>query len=177
MDARDSAESALRRALAIDDGCVYSHLALGEILTQERSYDSAATEFRAVIARAPDFIGGYTSLSDVLIQSHRLAVSESVLVACAGLFPDAVDPVLRLARVRLVVRGHGCGHQGLYEPDRAPSGQPRDPQFAGLNSTPAPGQPRPGQLISQISSPRSANSPTSRSLRATGSTRCRAILS
>jgi tetratricopeptide (TPR) repeat protein len=102
MEQYDSARANLRRALAIDDWCVYSHLGLGKILARDQSYDSAAQEFRTVVAYAPDCIEGYTDLSDVLIQANRLGVAESVLVACASRFPEAADPALRLARVRLI---------------------------------------------------------------------------
>jgi tetratricopeptide (TPR) repeat protein len=97
----DSAKLYLKKALAIDDWCVNSHLALGKVLAREQDYDSAAGEFRAVVAYAPDYVAGYTNLSDVLIQSGRVGEAESVLVACAIRFPEAADPVLRLARVRL----------------------------------------------------------------------------
>jgi len=102
MGQYDSAESNLRKALAIDDWCVYSHLALGRILASNQSYDSAVREFRAAIAYAPDYIEGYTELSEVLAQARRFGDSESVLVACASRFPEAADPALRLARVRLM---------------------------------------------------------------------------
>ena len=102
MEQYDSAESCLRRALEIDDWCVYSHLELGRILAREHSYDSAELEFRAVVAYAPDFIEGYTELSDVLAAAGRPAESESILAACASRFPVAADPVLRLARLRLL---------------------------------------------------------------------------
>lgn len=102
LEQYDSAEFYLRHALAIDDWCVNGHLAMGKVLAHAQSYDSAAEEFRAVVAYAPDYIEGYTNLSDVLIRSHRIGVSESVLVACAARFPGAAEPVLRLAQVRLL---------------------------------------------------------------------------
>jgi tetratricopeptide (TPR) repeat protein len=102
MECYGSAKAALRKALAIDDWCVNSHLALGRVLAVEQSYDSAASEFRAVVAHAPDYIDGYTNLSDVLIHAHRVGVAESVLAVCASRFPEATGPTLRLARARLM---------------------------------------------------------------------------
>ena len=102
MERYDSAKLYLERALAIDDWCVNSHLALGRLLADDRNYDSAASELRAAVAYDPDYVAGYTNLSDVLIQARRIGEAESVLVACARRFPEAADPALRLARVRLI---------------------------------------------------------------------------
>jgi tetratricopeptide (TPR) repeat protein len=113
MEQYDSARSNLRRALAIDDWCVYSHLELGRILAREHSYDSAEQEFRAVVAYAPDYIEGYSDLSDILTAAGRPAESESILVACASRFPVAADPVLRLARLRLLSGNAESAVRGL----------------------------------------------------------------
>jgi predicted Zn-dependent protease len=94
---------------------VYSHLELGRILARDHSYDSALQELRAVVAYAPDCMEGYIDLSDVLIQANRLAMSESVLVACASRFPGAAEPTLRLARVRLLSGNAGSAERGLAE--------------------------------------------------------------
>jgi tetratricopeptide (TPR) repeat protein len=102
MERSDSAEAALRQAVATDDWCVYGHLALGRILAARQSHDSAAKEFGAVVALAPDYIEGYTGLSEVLTWANQLGASESVLVTCVARFPEAADPALRLARVRLM---------------------------------------------------------------------------
>jgi tetratricopeptide (TPR) repeat protein len=102
MERYDSAKVYLKRALAIDDWCVNSHLALGKVLAMEQNYDSAAGEFRAAVAYAPDYVAGYTNLADVLIQAKQVGEAESVLVACVSRFPQAADPALRLARVRLL---------------------------------------------------------------------------
>jgi tetratricopeptide (TPR) repeat protein len=115
MEQYDSARANLQRALAIDDWCVYSHKELGLILARDQNYDSALQELRAVVAYAPDCMEGYTDLSDVLIQANRPAMSESVLVACASRFPGAADPVLRLARVRLLFWNVESAERGLAE--------------------------------------------------------------
>jgi tetratricopeptide (TPR) repeat protein len=102
MECYDSAKLHLRRSLAVDDWCVNSHLALGKVFAREQNYDSAAGEYRAAVAFAPDYVAGYTNLSDVLIQAQRIGEAESVLVVCASRFPQAADPALRLARVRFL---------------------------------------------------------------------------
>jgi tetratricopeptide (TPR) repeat protein len=113
MGRYDSAKLCLQRALAIDDWCVNSRLALGKVLARYGSHDSAAKELRAAVAYAPDYIAGYTVLSDVLIQVRRFGEAESVLVVCTGRFPEAADPALRLARVRLISGDSVAAHRDV----------------------------------------------------------------
>jgi tetratricopeptide (TPR) repeat protein len=92
----------LRRAIEIDDWCINAHQTLGNVYFNRQQYDSAATEFRKVVAYAPDYFEGYVNLSAALAQAQNYVAAETVIEASVRRFPSVPDLALRLAYVRYI---------------------------------------------------------------------------
>jgi len=91
-----AAETALRRATALEDGLYEAHLALARLLYRCGRFDAAALAYRKAVLLQPRQIDGYVNLGAILNESHDFEQAMAVLEAGDRVAPG--HPQINLLR-------------------------------------------------------------------------------
>jgi predicted O-linked N-acetylglucosamine transferase (SPINDLY family) len=107
LERKAEAESALKRAVALDPASVDAHGMLSELYQSRGDFAAAARHLEAVVKQRPDWADAFFSYAHALMRVHRLDEAEAALARVIALEPGRESA--HLARMDILQRGGRIG--------------------------------------------------------------------